>query len=101
MNKSSILHSSLVAISLGVMAWVGHKAADNAEQLAGMRSSMDAVKETTTQQRESLLRMERKLEDLLPRREFEAKLLIAETEQRRFDLKLRELDLEILKLKSR
>ena len=34
MNKSSLLNSSLLAISLGVMAWVGHKAADNAEESA-------------------------------------------------------------------
>jgi hypothetical protein len=101
MNKTNLLTSTLLATSLGVMAWVGRKAADNAEQLAGMRSSLEALKDFNTQQRESFLRMERKLEELIPRREFEAKLLIAEAEQRKFDLKLRELDLEILKLKNR
>src|SRR3954464_10199403 len=96
-SKVSAFQSVLLAISLGVMGWVGHKAADNAEQLAGMRASVDAVKEATTKannsQGEALLRLERKVDELVPRREFEAKLLIAEA-------KLREIDIELLRLKS-
>ncbi len=98
--KTTLLNSSFLAISLGVMAWVGHKTADTAEQVAALRSSFEAIKESNNQQREALFRMEKKIEDLLPRREFEAKLLIVEAEMRRFDLKLRELDIEILKLKT-
>jgi hypothetical protein len=95
--KTSLINSAILAITLSVMAWVGHKAADNAEQLAAIRASVDAIKEATTKaeatQRESLLRLERRVDELVPRREFEAKLLIAET-------KLREIDLEIFKLKQ-
>ena len=98
MNKTSVMNAALLSVSLGVMGWVGHKAADNAEQLAGMRASVDAVKEATSKanssQGEALLRLERKIDELVPRREFEAKLLIAEA-------KLREIDLELLKLKTR
>lgn len=98
MSKTSVMNGALLAISLGVMGWVGHKAADNAEQLAGMRASVEALKEATTKatssQGDAVLRLERKIDELVPRREFEAKLLIAES-------KLREIDLEILKLKGR
>jgi hypothetical protein len=48
-----------------------------------------------------MLRMERKMDDLVPRREFGAKMLALETEQRKADIRLREIDLEILKLKER
>ena len=104
MNKASVINSALMAITLGVMGWVGHKAAENAEQLAGMRASVEAVKEATTKadssQSEALLRMERKLDEMVPRREFEAKLLLVEAEQRKSDIKLREIDMEILRLKT-
>jgi hypothetical protein len=43
---------------------------------------------------EALLGLEREVDDLVPRREYQAKLIVAET-------KLRESDLEILKLKQR
>ncbi|HUR47830.1 MAG TPA: hypothetical protein VMZ27_18240 [Candidatus Saccharimonadales bacterium] len=104
MNKTAIINGALLTITLGVMGWVGHKAAENAEQLAGMRSSVEAVKEATTRadnsQGEALLRMERKLDEMVPRREFEAKLLLVEAEQRKSDIKLREIDVEILRLKT-
>jgi hypothetical protein len=97
MNKTTVINSALLSITLGVMGWVGHKAAENAEQLAGMRASVDAVKEATNRanssQGEAVLRLERKIDELVPRREFEAKLLIAEA-------KLREIDIEILRLKT-
>src|SRR3954466_3986889 len=97
MNKTAVINSALLTIALGVMGWVSHKAAENAEQLAGVRASVEAVKEATTKadtsQSEALLRLERKLDELVPRREFEAKLLIAEA-------KLLEIDIEILRLKA-
>ena len=40
------------------------------------------------------------MDDMLPRREFDAKMLAIETEQRKADIHLREIDLEILKLKQ-
>src|SRR3954469_19943640 len=96
--KSTLLNSTLLTITLGVMAWVGHKSAENAEQLAAIRASVDALKEATSKadssQSDALLRLERRTDESVPRREFEAKLLIAET-------KLREIDLEILKLRQR
>jgi hypothetical protein len=45
--------------------------------------------------------MERKIDDMVPRREFEARVLLIETEQRKADIRLREIDLEILKLKQK
>ena len=105
MNKHSMFNSFLLAVCLAVMGWVAHKAAESGERIAAMQSSLDAVKESATKAErastESLARMERKMDDMVPRREFDAKMLAIETEQRKADIRLREIDLEILKLKER
>ena len=104
MNKHSLFNSFLLGVCLAVMGWVAHKAADSGERLAGMQSSVDAMKEASGKAEhasaESLARVERKIDDMLPRREFDAKILAIETEQRKADIHLREIDLEILKLKQ-
>ena len=104
MNKHSLFNSFLLAVCLAVMGWVAHKAADSGERLAGMQSSVEAMKEASGKAEhasaESLARVERKIDDMLPRREFDAKMLAIETEQRKADIHLREIDLEILKLKQ-
>ena len=48
-----------------------------------------------------MARVERKLDEMLPRREFDARVLVMESEQRKTDIRLREIDLEILKLKQK
>jgi hypothetical protein len=105
MSKHSMFNSFLLAICLAVMGWVAHKAADSGERIAAMQASLDAVKESAGKAErastESLARMERKMDDMVPRREFDAKMLAIETEQRKADIRLREIDLEILKLKDR
>jgi hypothetical protein len=105
MNKHSLFNSFLLAVCLAVMGWVAHKAADSGERIAAMQASLDAVKESASKAErastESLARMERKMDDMVPRREFDTKMLAIETEQRKADIRLREIDLEILKLKDR
>ncbi|HMJ89855.1 MAG TPA: hypothetical protein VK530_08560 [Candidatus Acidoferrum sp.] len=105
MSKHSLFNSFLLAVCLAVMGWVAHKAADSGERIAAMQASLDAVKESASKAErastESLARMERKMDDMVPRREFDAKMLAIETEQRKADIRLREIDLEILKLKDR
>ena len=104
MNKHSLFNSFLLAICLAVMGWVAHKAADSGERLAGMQASVEAMKEASGKAEhasaEALSRVERKMDDMVPRREFDARMLALETEQRKADLRLREIDLEILKLKQ-
>ncbi len=104
MNKHSLFNSFLLAVCLAVMGWVAHKAADSGERLAGMQSSVEAMKEASGKAErasaESLARVERKMDDMVPRREFDSRMLALETEQRKADLRLREIDLEILKLKQ-
>jgi len=104
MNKHSLFNSFLLGVCLAVMGWVAHKAADSGERLAAMQASVDAMKEASGKAEhasgEALSRVERKIDDMLPRREFEAKMLSIETEQRKADIHLREIDLEILKLKQ-
>ena len=104
MNKHSLFNSFLLAVCLAVMGWVAHKAADSGERLAGMQASVEAMKEASGKAEhasaEALSRVERKMDDMVPRREFDARMLALETEQRKADLRLREIDLEILKLKQ-
>ena len=105
MSKHSLFNSFLLGVCLAVMSWVAHKAADSGERLAAMQASLDAVKESSGNAErasaESLARLERKMDDTVPRREFDAKMLALETDQRKADIHLREIDLEILKLKDR
>jgi hypothetical protein len=105
MSKHSMFNSFLLAVCLAVMGWVAHEAADSGERIAAMQASLDAVKESSAKAErssaEALVRVERKMDDMVPRREFDAKMLAIETEQRKADIRLREIDLEILKLKER
>ena len=105
MNKHSVFNSFLLAVCLAVMGWVAHKAADSGERIAAMQVALEAVKDSSAKAErsssEALVRVERKMEDLVPRREFDAKMLAIDTEQRKADIRLREIDLEILKLKER
>lgn len=105
MSKHSLFNSFLLGVCLAVMGWVAHKAADSGERIAAMQASLDAVKESSGKAErasmESLTRLERKMDDTVPRREFDAKMLALETDQRKADIHLREIDLEILKLKDR
>jgi len=105
MNKLSVFNSFLLAICLAVMGWVAHKAADSGEQIAAIKVGLDAAKEAGQKAErvsaETLNRLERKIDDMVPRREFDARILAIETEQKKCDIRLREIDLEILKLKQK
>ena len=104
MSKHSLFNSFLLSFCLAGMGWVAHKAADSCERIAAMQVALDAVKESSAKAEsasaEALGRVERKMDDMVPRREFDAKMLAIETEQRKADIRLREIDLEILKLKQ-
>ena len=95
---------SLMTADVLVIMNLPRKAADSGEQIAAMRSNLDAVKEASAKAErsstEGMTRLERKLDDMLPRREFDARVLLLESEQRKADIRLREIDLEILKLKN-
>jgi hypothetical protein len=103
--KFGILNSALVGICLAVSAWVGNKAAQSGEQLAAVATQLTAIKDAASkserQMADGLARLERKLDETVTRREFDARILVVEAEQRKQDIRLREIDLEILKLKSR
>ena len=105
MSKLSLFNSFLLAICLAVMGWVAHKAADSGEQIAAIKVGQEAAKEARDKAErasaESLNRLERKIDDMVPRREFDARILAIETEQKKSDIRLREIDLEILKLKQK
>src|SRR6185436_5924677 len=98
MNKHSMFNSFLLTICLAVMGWVAHKAADSGERIAAMQAALDAAKESSGKAErasaEALGRVERKMDDMVPRREFDSRMLAIETEQRKADIRLREIDLE-------
>jgi parvulin-like peptidyl-prolyl isomerase len=103
-NKISVFNSFLLAVCLAVMAWVAQKTAVNSEAMAGLQVSIAAMKDSSSKadgaNAEAHARLERKLDDTVPRREYDAKMLQLETEQRKSDIRLREIDLEIMKLKQ-
>jgi hypothetical protein len=73
-----MLNSFLLAVCLAVMGQVVHKAADNDETLAVLRVSLETAKEVSTKTEkvnaEALARIERKLDEMLPRPEFDARV---------------------------
>ena len=97
MNKHSAFNSFLLAASLAVSGWVAKKSAENSEHIAAIQVAIDALKESTAKAERIL---DRHLEQTVARREFDARVLVFETEQRKFDLRLHDHDLEILKLKQ-
>lgn len=103
-TRTSIFTTVALSVILGLGAWLGHKTAENAERLAGMSAGLDAIRESAKHAEQSSIdgvtRLERKLDELVPRREFDARLLTSENDQRKADLRIREIDLEILKLKQ-
>ena len=105
MNKASLFNSFLLAVCLAVTSWVAHKTADSGEHIAALKATLDAVKETAVKaeksNEEGHLRLERKIDEMVPHREFDSKILQIESEQHRADIHLREIDLEILKLKQK
>src|ERR1043165_2999919 len=105
MNKTSLFNSFLLAVCLAVTSWVAQKTAASGERIAGMQATLEAVKEAGVKSEKSNeeghLRLERKIDEMVPHREFDTKILQIETEQRRADIHLREIDLEILKLKQK
>lgn len=104
MNKQTVLNSFLLAACLAVSAWVARKTAETAEHMAGVQAAVDAIKEGTAKAErasfEGISRLERKLDETVARREFDARLLALEGEQRKGDLHLRDVDLEIMKIKQ-
>jgi hypothetical protein len=105
MNKHSMLNSFLLAASIAVSGWVARKAADSGERIAAMQASVDAIKESSDKAErasgEAHARFERKLDEAVPRREFDGRVLVLETEQRKTELQLREIHLELLTLKQK
>lgn len=105
MSRFGFFNSVLVAVCLAVSAWVGNKAAQSGEQLAALSTQLTAIKDSAAkserQTADGLARLERKLDEAVTRREFDARILVVEAEQRKQDIRLREIDLEILKLKGR
>jgi len=105
MNKASLFNSFLLAVCLAVTSWVAHKTAASGEHIAALQATLEALKEAAVKaeksNEEGHLRLERRFDEVVTRREFDTKILQIETEQRRADIHLREIDLEILKLKQK
>jgi hypothetical protein len=94
------LNTLLLAIVIAVMAWVGLETTQSGKAIAVLQEQQAASKETITKAqtsldsaRDSLERLEAKLGETITRQEYAAKILSIEA-------RLREIDVEITKLKK-
>jgi len=105
MNKGNVVNSLLLAITLAVLYWVGGKTASTGEAVVGLQTSVAAM--VVAQAKDERANVEAhaqicsKLESMVPRRDFETKLLQVEADLRGVQLRLREFDLELIKLRER
>jgi hypothetical protein len=104
MASHNTVNSFILSVCLGVSGWVAYETSENGKRLAAVQASLESVRlaadKTERASTEAIQRLDRKLDDTLPRREFDARVLIIESEQRKADIRLREIDLEILKLRN-
>lgn len=93
-GRTSAINTALLSCVLGVTGWVAYKASSSGEAIAGMQATSSAVVER-------LGRVEAALGNMVPRHEAESRILRIESDQRSIEVRLREIDLEILKLKQK
>ncbi|MCI0744042.1 MAG: hypothetical protein L0Y58_01430 [Verrucomicrobia subdivision 3 bacterium] len=74
--KPQTFHSFLSAACLAVMTWVGYETVESGKSIAALKTELAALNGT-------LAKLERKLDDTVPRREYESRIL-----QLQADLKL-------------
>jgi predicted negative regulator of RcsB-dependent stress response len=87
----------LMFVLLGLIGWLGYTTFDNSKTL----SAQAAVNsESWKHVNENLTEIKRKLDDAVTRREFDAKTIQTETRLSELTIRLREIDIAILELKS-
>lgn len=85
------LNTILLAISLAVLSWLGWTSFENSRALAVLQSTSN----TTAL---ALERLEKKIEDSVPRREYDTRIAAVETRLAEIGVRLRELDLALARL---
>ncbi len=104
-NKASVLNSFLLAVTLAVLYWVGGKTASTGEAVVGLQASVSAMGVAQAKEEkvnaEAHAAIQAKVEGMVPRRDFDTRLLQIEAELRGVQLRLREFDLELIKLREK
>lgn len=83
--KAGAIHSAALSALCAFFGWVGWKTQTSAEQISGLVVLVQS-------RGEILQRLDVRLSDAVPRREFDARVL-------QLELRLREIDLELVRLR--
>lgn len=83
----------LLAIVIAVMGWVGFKTTQSSEAIVALQVQQTNTSEAIATTRGAIERMEKKLEAAVPRHEYDTKVLSIEA-------RLREIDLELARIKT-
>lgn len=85
------LNTILLAITLSVLTWLGWTSFENSRALASLQATSNATVGTLT-------RLENKIDDAVPRREYDTRLAGVETRLAEISVRLRELDLALARM---
>jgi hypothetical protein len=105
MNKTSVFNSLLLSVALGVLFWVGNKTAATGEAVVALQTGVAAMVVAQAKDEranaEAHTAIQGKLDGMVPRRDFDTRLLQIEADLRGVQLRLREFDLELIKLREK
>lgn len=104
-NQMKLFNAVMTSLLLAVMVWVGKKTVDTGEAVVALTQVVDLGKEArlTAQAQNSVehLAINDRLNELVSRREFDTKILSIESELKNMGLRLKEIDMDLLKLKTK
>lgn len=91
------VNTILMAVVLAVMSWLGAEVRGTALALVELRATASI---TAKNNAEALARLETAMNGSVSRREYDAKLAAVESELARINIRLRELDVSMMKLQA-
>jgi hypothetical protein len=94
---SANLNTILMAVVLAVLSWLGTEVRSTALGLAELRATASVTAKTNA---ESFARLETAMNGSVSRREYDAKLAAVESELARINIRLRELDVSLMRMQA-
>ncbi len=105
MTKGNVINSVLLSVTLAVLFWIGSKTASTGEAVVALQTGVAAMAAAQVKEErinaEAHAGIQAKLDLMVPRRDYESRVLQIETDLRAVQLRLREFDLELLKLREK
>ena len=105
MTKGNVINSVLLSVTLAVLFWIGSKTASTGEAVVALQTGVSAMAAAQVKEErinaEAHAAIQAKLDGMVPRRDFDTRLLQIEAELRGVQLRLREFDLELIKLREK